>query len=169
MANGEVGDVCSFEYGVGLPKKERKKGKYPVMGSNGKCGFHNDFLIKGPAIIIGRKGSAGKVIWEKENCFPIDTTYYIKLLDVKNVILKYLYHILCNVGLENLKEGAGIPGLNRNDAYAKKIPLSPLEVQKEIVKEIENCQEIINGVRVLIDKQRQKIYEKISEIWEQKE
>jgi type I restriction enzyme M protein len=146
----KLGDVCSFEYGKSLPEKSRINGQYPVLGSNGRTGFHNEYLIKGPAIIIGRKGSSGEVVWEKENCFPIDTTYYVKA-DINRINLKWFYHNLKNLRLTELSGGAGIPGLNRNDAYEKEIPLPPLEVQREIVVEIEGYQKIIDGARQVVE------------------
>src|SRR6266536_4192706 len=69
--------VCTLEYGAALPDRNRVPCEFPVVGSNGITGWHNDFLIKGPAIIVGRKGSAGEVVWVDNNCFPIDTTYYV--------------------------------------------------------------------------------------------
>jgi type I restriction enzyme M protein len=148
----ELKDICSLEYGKGLPKKDRIPGKYPVMGSNGISGYHNDFLIRGPAIIVGRKGSAGEVVWEDKNCFPIDTTYYIKLNDFKKADLKFLYHALKKLDLPAIKNGAGIPGLNRNDVYSKcKIPLPPLEIQEQIVNELESYQKIIDGARQVVE------------------
>ncbi len=54
--------VCSLEYGASLPEKDRIAGEFPVVGSNGITGWHNKFLIEGPAIIVGRKGSAGEVV-----------------------------------------------------------------------------------------------------------
>ena len=83
----KLGEVCSFEYGKSLPEKARIDGPYPVMGSNGRTGFHNEFLVEGPAIIIGRKGSSGEVVWEESSCFPIDTTYYVKA-DSQRINLK---------------------------------------------------------------------------------
>ncbi len=68
-------EVCTLEYGASLPKKNRVDGPYPVMGSNGISGYHSEYLIEGPAIIVGRKGSAGEVSYVESNCFPIDTTY----------------------------------------------------------------------------------------------
>lgn len=111
----KLGNICTLEYGKGLPEKNRIDGEYPVMGSHGRIGFHNDYLIKGPAIIIGRKGSSGEVIWEEKNCYPIDTTYYVKA-NIKKVNLKWLYFMMMNLGLKNLSGGTGVPGLNRNDA-----------------------------------------------------
>lgn len=76
--NVSLGDILILEYGKSLPKNSRQDGKYPIFGSNGIIGYHNDFLVEGPVIIIGRKGSVGLVHISKENCWPIDTTYFIK-------------------------------------------------------------------------------------------
>ena len=130
----KLGDICSFEYGKPLPEDNRTDGKYPVMGSNGRVGFHNKCLIKGPSIIIGRKGSAGKVIWENVDCFPIDTTFYVTLKN-NNVLLSYLFLALKQLKLDKLGGGTGVPGLNRNEAYQLKIPLPPLEIQAQIAQE----------------------------------
>ncbi len=127
-------EVCTLEYGISLPKHDRVEGVYPVLGSNGVTGYHNTFLIEGPTIVVGRKGSAGEVTYVAENCTPIDTTYYVRVVNPEVCDIKYLYQVLCTLNLQSFKGGAGIPGLNRNDVYdACKIPLPPLEVQHQIV------------------------------------
>lgn len=147
--------VCTLEYGASLPKKMRVEGPYPVMGSNGVSGYHNEYLIEGPAIIVGRKGSAGEVVYVESNCFPIDTTYYVKLVDPRATNILYLYHLLKTLDLPSLRGGAGIPGLNRKDVYKKhKLPLPPLEVQREIVSEIEGYQRVIDGARAVVENYR---------------
>ena len=148
-------EVCTLEYGASLPKKKRVEGPYPVMGSNGVSGYHNEYLIEGPAIIVGRKGSAGEVVYVESNCFPIDTTYYVKLVDPRTTNILYLYHLLKTLDLPNLRGGAGIPGINRKDVYEKyKLPLPPLEVQQEIVSEIEGYQRVIDGARAVMENYR---------------
>ncbi len=148
-------DVCTLEYGASLPKEKRVNGPYPVVGSNGITGWHSQHLIEGPAIVVGRKGSAGEVTWIKENCFPIDTTYYIKQVNASESDLRYLYWVLKTLKLPELRGGAGIPGLNRVDVYRTcQIPLPPLEVQRKIVAEIEGCQKVIDGARAVIDNYR---------------
>ena len=150
--------ICTLEYGSSLPKEKRVDGPYPVMGSNGISGYHNEYLIEGPAIIVGRKGSAGEVVYVERNCFPIDTTYYVKPNDPENTDILFLYHLLKTLDLPSLREGAGIPGLNRNDVYEKyKLPLPPLEVQREIVAEIEGYQRVIDGARAVTDNYRPQI------------
>ena len=148
-------DVCTLEYGASLPKAKRVEGPFPVVGSNGITGYHSDFLIKGPTIVIGRKGSAGEVTFIQENCFPIDTTYYVKQTNPSESDLIYLYWVLKSLKLQELRGGAGIPGLNRSEVYqTHQIPLPPLEVQKEIVSEIEGYQKIIDGARAVVDNYR---------------
>ena len=139
-------EVCTLEYGASLPKAKRVEGPFPVVGSNGITGYHSDFLIKGPTIVIGRKGSAGEVTFIQENCFPIDTTYYVKQTNPSESDLIYLYWVLKSLKLQELRGGAGIPGLNRSEVYqTHQIPLPPLEVQKEIAAEIEGYQKVIDG------------------------
>jgi len=145
-------EVCTLEYGISLPKQDRVDGPYPVLGSNGITGYHNTFHVLGPTIVVGRKGSAGEVTYVAENCTPIDTTYFVKLVNPEVCDIKYLYQVLCTLNLQSFKGGAGIPGLNRNDVYdACKIPLPPIEVQHQIVAEIEGYQKIIDGARQVLD------------------
>lgn len=137
----KLGDILSFEYGSPLPKRNRVHGDYPVMGSSGIDGYHNEYLVEAPAIIVGRKGSVGKVTLVEQSCFPIDTTFYIKLKNPEELHYKYIYYILKLLKLENLAGGLGPGGLNRNDAYKLKIPVPPKPIQEQIVGEIKAIEE----------------------------
>lgn len=146
-----IGDICVFEYGKPLKAENRIKGEYPVFGSNGIVGYHNDYLVKGPFIVVGRKGSAGSVHYSEKNGFPIDTTFFIKLENENEILQKFLFLILNSLDLKNVNVQAGVPGLNRNDAYNLEIPVPPIEIQREIVEEIEGYQRIIDGARMVVD------------------
>lgn len=144
----KLGSVCSFEYGKSLPQKKRIPGSYPVMGSNGKVGTHNEYLIEGPVIIIGRKGSAGAVTWQSENCYPIDTTFYVSIKN-SEFSIKFIYELLVWLDLPKLIVGIGVPGLNRNDAYEIKIPTFTKEIRTSITNE---CMLIDQSAPKLISK-----------------
>src|SRR5262249_47920788 len=73
-----LGRFITFEYGKGLPERERVSGDFPVVGSNGVVGYHDEFLVKGPVVVVGRKGSVGKVNLINNSCYPIDTTYFVR-------------------------------------------------------------------------------------------
>lgn len=153
----ELGKICEFEYGKPLKEKDRIQGSFPVYGSNGIVGWHNEFLVKAPFLVVGRKGSAGSVHYSDQNGFPIDTSFFIKLENEDNVLLKYLYYCLLKLDLKNLYAQSGVPGLNRNDAYRFKIPLPPLSVQQEIVAEVEGYQKIIDGARQVLKNYKPRI------------
>lgn len=153
----ELKKICALEYGKPLKQEVRKSGEYPVYGSNGIVGYHNEYLVKAPFIIIGRKGTAGAVVYSEKNGFPIDTTFYVKLFDKNKTDTKYLYYILGEIGLSKLHTQAGVPGLNRNDAYKLKIPLPPIEVQKQIVAELDGYAGIIAGAKQIAQNWKPKI------------
>lgn len=159
-------ELCTFEYGKGLPEKDRISGPYPVLGSNGVAGYHNSSFVKGPVIVVGRKGSAGEVVWEDRDCCPIDTTFYIKH-DESKIAYKYLYYVLKLANLQNLRGGTGIPGLNRNDAYEVLIRLPNLSTQHTILQRISREEEIVNTTRELISLYNQRIIDRIESLWTQ--
>ena len=113
---GKLGEICEFAYGKGLKSENRAEGEYPVVGSNGIVGTHNEYLVKGPGIVIGRKGTIGEVIWIHKDFFPIDTTFYIKdLLGVGG--LYFHYFLLKGQDFKKIASDSAVPGLNRNQAY----------------------------------------------------
>jgi type I restriction enzyme M protein len=152
----KLGSICSFEYGDGLSEDKRNPGQYPVIGSNGRVGVHNQYLVEGPTIIVGRKGTAGAVFWENENCWPIDTTFYVELNE-PNVLLHYLFIVLKNLRLDRLSGGVGVPGLNRDDAYQQRIPIPPLNVQQAIADECQAIDQQVAQARLEIEQVRQDI------------
>jgi len=109
-----IGELISLEYGKPLKENHRTGGEFPVLGSNGRVGFHNSYLVKGPCLIIGRKGSAGALVWEENNCYPIDTTFFVKNQN-DQILLKYLFYKFQTLNLAIDKQDGGVPGLNRNN------------------------------------------------------
>ena len=167
----KIDKVLTLEYGISLPENKRIGGDFPVYGSNGVVGNHNEFLIKAPCIIVGRKGSAGKVNWSDKNCTPIDTTFYVKLLDEAALDLKFTYHMLKSLNLPSLKVGSGPGGINRNYIYGLQIPVPPLEVQQQIVngckavdQDTDQAHQTINTAKQEIEKKLQVVVSASSEI-----
>jgi Type I restriction-modification system methyltransferase subunit len=147
----EIGTLCEFKYGKPLKEEVRKEGNVPVFGSNGIVGFHNEYLVKAPFIIVGRKGSAGEVHYSEVDGYPIDTTFYIDSVNEEVIKLKFLFQILKYLNLKNTNIQSGVPGLNRNDVYKILIPTPPLEIQEEIIAEINEYQKIIDGARMVVE------------------
>ena len=160
----KIDKVLTLEYGISLPENKRISGNFPVYGSNGVVGGHNEFLIKAPCIIVGRKGSAGEVNWSDKNCTPIDTTFYVKLLDETTTDLKFIYHMLKSLNLPSLKVGSGPGGINRNNIYGLQIPVPPLEVQQQIVNECATVDKETDQAQQAIPTTKQEIKEKVQAV-----
>jgi type I restriction enzyme S subunit len=128
-----VGDIAVLEYGRALQESKRKGGKYPVYGSAGQVGNHEEALTPAGVTIVGRKGTAGRVSWSEVAVWPIDTTYWVRILS-GTVDAHYLHLALDQAHLASLSQQTGVPGLNRELVYALMIPLPPLPLQQTIVR-----------------------------------
>ena len=142
-------ELLTLEYGASLPEESRLGGAIPVVGSNGVVGFHNQALISGPAIIVGRKGSVGEINWIELDCYPIDTTFYVKL-ESQDTLLAFIKLLLENANLTCLSDNGAVPGLNRNDVYVLKTAL-PREAEQQ---KIADC---LSSLDEVIDLQTQKL------------
>jgi len=124
--------ICTLTYGDSLSSEDRIEGDIPVYGSNGIVGYHNEAITHKPCIVIGRKGSYGKVNFSETECFPIDTTYFVDGCSAK-CDLKWLDYLLPLLELDKFSKDTGVPGLNREDAHNKKVPIPEIDIQKEVV------------------------------------
>ena len=161
----ELGDVISLEYGKPLKQEDRIEGPFPVFGSNGQVGSHKEFLIEGPMVVVGRKGSAGAVTWSDTHGYPIDTTFYVKLLKPRETNLKYVYLVLKGMNLDKVNTQAGVPGLNRNDAYKLLFPFPDIEVQNQIVDNFSIEEEMVKSSEGLIETYENRIEAVIERLW----
>ena len=130
---GRLNDIISLEYGKPLKQDARSGSGYPVLGSNGVVGYHEEFLIKGPGIVVGRKGSAGEVVRIGESFYPIDTTYYVlDRIGVGDLHFHHQFLIRCN--LKSIESSSAVPGLNRNVAHLIPSIIPPVKLIEEYNK-----------------------------------
>ena len=74
----QLGDLIIFQRGHDLPKTKMQGGEYPVVGSNGIIGYHNEYTTEAPSITIGRSGNVGKPFLFKGRSWSHNTSLYIK-------------------------------------------------------------------------------------------
>lgn len=157
----KIKDFCEFKYGKNLPAETRIEGPYPVYGSSSIASYHDSYLVEAPGIIIGRKGTVGKVQLSKDNFFPIDTTFYVdKSCTEQNVIFLYYLFQLC--GFEDMNSDAAVPGLSRNAAVSLEVKLPPLDTQLKIAAMLSAYDDLIgnNLARIkLLEEMAQITYE----------
>ena len=134
--------LISLEYGKALKAEDRNNdGEYPVYGSNGIVGYHDSYIVEGQTIIVGRKGSCGKLNLTQKSCYPIDTCFYIK--QKINIDWTYLFYALQELNVENMLKDAVIPGINRNDYLRNKIRLASEPQQKLFAAKVQEIEAYI--------------------------
>ena len=148
-----LGEMLQLEYGASLPERERSGVGYPVFGSNGVVGRHSKFLVQGPGIVVGRKGSVGEICWSNESFWPIDTAYYLVPKDGND--LRWLFWILKSTDLKSLDAATGVPGLNRNDVYTLSVYAPPPHHQSRIAAVLDTADEAIEKTEAVIAKLNQ--------------
>ncbi|CAM3423266.1 MULTISPECIES: restriction endonuclease subunit S [Paenibacillus] len=122
--------VFDLKYGKALKEGDRREGDVPVYGSNGRIGFHNNSLVKGPGIVVGRKGNAGTVNFVEKDFFPIDTTFYVQLKPHCISSMYYAYYELINQNLTKYSSDSAVPGLSKKMVEQNKV-IIPIEEKIE--------------------------------------
>lgn len=117
-----VADILQLAYGKALKSDDRRGGSVPVYGSGGIVGWHDESLVSGPGIVVGRKGNVGAVYWSDGDFYPIDTTYFVRT----EVPLSFVYQQLRT--LEFIDSHAAVPGLSREQAYGLKVVVPADEI-----------------------------------------
>ncbi len=138
-----LGDVVILHYGKGLPSTKRACGKVPVYSSAGLTGYHDEALVETEGLVIGRKGTIGKIYKSDKPFFAIDTTYYIKP-NPEKYDLNFMYYFFQQLGLEDLNEDSAVPGLNRNTVYSQEIYFPSLPIQKAIAEVLSSLDDKID-------------------------
>lgn len=125
-------DLFELRYGRALVESNRRPGRVPVYGTNGRCGDHDTAIFKGPGVILGRKGQGPLgVEWSDDDYWVIDTAYSLTPLR-SDIGLRYAYFLIKFIGLNHLKDGTSNPTLSRDTFGAQALPLPPLDHQRAI-------------------------------------
>ena len=126
-----LGDLITFQRGHDLPKSQMINGKYPVVGSNGIIGYHNEYTTEAPSITIGRSGNVGNPYIVYGRTWSHNTTLYVK--DFKGNDPVFVYYFLKTIDLANYAGGSAVPTLNRNHIHTLPIEIpESVGVQKKI-------------------------------------
>jgi type I restriction enzyme, S subunit len=145
----QLGDVIELKYGKALKESDRIEGPFPVYGSSGIVGTHNEALVKGPAIIVGRKGNVGSVYWSEKDCYPIDTVYFIE----SDQCSFFLFHNLQHQNF--ISSDAAVPGLNRKYAYSLPIILPSRTIHTRFEEIVSAIYQQVFSLRAMNEKLKQ--------------
>ena len=133
----KLGEVLKVSSGKGLKVNLLQGGDFPVYGGNGINGYHSEFLIENPRLIIGRVGAKCGVTcitkpksWVTDNALIVEPI--IDDFDIKFFQLKLEYE-----NLNKLSVSTAQPVISGSKIYNYEILLPPLPEQQAIVSKIE--------------------------------
>lgn len=156
----KLGDIISVSSGKGIKINGLQGGKYPVYGGNGINGYHSEYLLDDPKLIIGRVGVKCGVThitkpksWVSDNALIVEPK--IKDFNLKFFKLKLQYE-----DLNKLSVSTAQPVISGSKIYAYEIVYPDIEIQNEIVSKIEELfSELDKSIEQLKTAQRQlKVY-----------
>ena len=143
----KLGEVCQFNKGQSITKKEVKEGNVPVIAGGKKPAYyHNKSNRNGNTVAIAASGTAGYVSWWDVPIFLSDAYSVEPKSDLDK---RYLYHCLLNIQnkIYELKEGTGTPHVYSRDLALLKIPVPSVEIQKKIVEILDKFTEYVTELQ----------------------
>ncbi len=134
-----VGDQLMLQRGFDITKNQQREGKVPVVSSGGIKSSHDTAMVKAPGVVIGRKGTLGKVFFLDSDFWPHDTTLWVK--DFKGNESRFVFYLLTGLDLKKLDSGTANPALNRNQVHPLKIYWPSVEKQQDIALRLDSLAE----------------------------
>ena len=163
----ELGKIIKLSSGRGLTQQNMIEGEFPVYGGNGINGYHNEYFIENPIIVIGRVGAyCGSVIVTQPKSWVTDNGLYITeyLMEINQ---DYLAQILSQLELNKFAKVGGQPSISQSTVYERQIPVPTIAEQELIVAHIEKEQQLVIASKELIKIYEQKIKDEINKLWEE--
>lgn len=134
-------DFISLQRGFDLPKEKMNPGIYPVVGSTSIIGYHDEFKVDPPGVVMGRSGSLGIPQYVSVEFWPHNTSLWVK--DFKGNFARYVYYLLQTLDLERFNAGTGVPTLNRNHLDSLKLMVHDFQTQRKIADILSSYDELI--------------------------
>ena len=143
-----VGEIANISRGKVMSKDYLKNniGEYPVYSSqtenNGQLGAITTYMYDGDYLTWTTDGANAGTVFFRSGKFSI--TNVCGLIDVKdnNLMPKFLYYFLNKEAPNHVNSGMGNPKLMSNVMSNIKLPVPPLEVQREIVRILDSFTEL---------------------------
>ena len=155
----KLGDFFELHRGYDLTKSEIKTGPYPVVCSTSIMGYHSEYKVRAPGVVIGRSGTLGEVQFIDKDFWPHNTSLYVS--DFKGNSPKFIKYFLQLFGTGNVGGGSAVPTLNRNHLQALAVKVPPLPTQQKIaaiLSSLDDKIELNNKINTNLEAQAQTIF-----------
>lgn len=127
-----LSELATIKYGKNQKKVLSESGNIPIYGTGGLMGYATTALYDKPSVLIGRKGTIGKVKYVEQLFWTVDTLFYT-IINTDLVIPKYLFYVMSLIDLNNYNEGTTIPSLRTETLNRLEFDIPNLEEQRKIL------------------------------------
>ncbi len=125
--------ICKPKQWKTISASDLLESGYSVYGANGKIGFYSKYTHKFPTVMITCRGATcGNVHISEPKSYINGNAMALDDLDSKIVDTKYLRYCLINRRFDDVISGSAQPQITRQGLGKVKIPLPPIEIQKQI-------------------------------------
>ena len=155
-----LSDLATIKYGKNQKKVLSESGNIPIYGTGGLMGYATTALYDKPSVLIGRKGTIGKVKYVEHPFWTVDTLFYT-IVNTDIVLPKYLYYVMSLIDLNNYNEGTTIPSLRTETLNRLEFDIPSLEEQETILSCLNPIDEKIalnNAINNNLEQQAQAIF-----------
>ena len=157
-----LSELATIKYGKNQKKVLSDSGTVPIFGTGGLMGFATTSLYDKPSVLIGRKGTIGKVKYVEQPFWTVDTLFYT-IINTDLVIPKYLFYVMSLIDLNNYNEGTTIPSLRTETLNRLEFDIPDLEEQRKILSclnPIDEKIELNNAINNNLEQQAQALFKK---------
>lgn len=127
-----IGEQATLQRGFDITRAQQRPGVIPVVSSGGISSLHDEWMVSGPGVVLGRKGIVGSVYFVPNNFWPHDTTLWVKDFHNNNERFVYYFFKWLAPRLAILDVGSANPTLNRNHVHPIRVIWPKYEIQKQI-------------------------------------
>lgn len=152
--------LATIKYGKNQKKVLSEDGNIPIYGTGGLMGYATTALYDKPSVLIGRKGTIGKVKYVEHPFWTVDTLFYT-IINADIVIPKYLYYVMSLIDLNNYNEGTTIPSLRTETLNRLEFDIPSIEEQEIVLSclnPIDRKIELNNAINNNLEQQAQAIF-----------
>ena len=137
-----LGRAIKLQRGFDITGAADGMGDIPVISSGGFSGQCSIPIVRGPGVIVGRKGTLGTVHFCEGDFWPHDTTLWVREFGGNHP--RFVYYFLLHMRLESYDVGAANPTLNRNHVHPLIVRWPDVESQRRIAEYLDRASETVD-------------------------
>jgi type I restriction enzyme M protein len=162
----ELGDVCEVYQPKTITGTDiLEDGPFKVYGANGVIGFYDKFNHPEAEVAVTCRGATCGTINFTEPESWITGNAMVVSPKEKSLSKKFLRYLLTGTDLNPVITGSAQPQITGASLKPFKIPVPPIDVQEEIVREIEFEMEQVDSAKKLVKSYETRTNAVISKLW----